>query len=170
MIIVPWLSLLFVKKEELKRFMPGALVAVITSYLILDMGVTLKWWAVRENIYPLNELFPIGFGFFLATTIWILKYTYGKIWLYTATQALLGVVLIFLVQPWFSNRGIWVRINVTNFLAYLPVVPHFLSIYLYQMWQEDALVPVVKKIFSTKPQPAATKPFFINENYDDNNK
>ncbi len=73
-------------------------------------------------------------------------------------------VFILLVQPWLSHQGIWVRINVTNFLAYLPAIVQFLLIYLYQMWQEDALVPAIKEYFSPKLQPAATKPHFkIND-------
>lgn len=165
MVIVPWLSLLFVKKEELKRFMPAALFAAITTILIIDMGVALKWWTIQESIYPLNEVLPITFGSFLAFDIWILKYTYGRFWLYNVVQALLGGVFIFLVQPWLSNRGIWVRINVTNFLAYLPAIPQWIAIYFYQMWQEDELVPAAKRFFSPRLQPAAAKPI-LEDKYD----
>jgi len=35
------------------------------------------------------------------------------------------------------------------------------------MWQEDTLVPAIKKLFSPKLQPAATKPIFEDEDNTD---
>lgn len=160
--MIPWLSLLFIPKKDIKRYMPAALFTAVTNIIIVDMGVSWNWWIIRESIYPLNEVLPLAFAF-LAMEIWILKYTYGRFLLFTVTEVLLTFVFILLVQPWLSFRGIWVRINVTNFLAYLPAIPQFISIYLYQMWQEDALVPAIKKLFSPKLNPAATKPIFEDE-------
>jgi hypothetical protein len=148
--------------------MPAALFTAITTILIIDMGVRINWWIIRETIYPLYEVLPLSFGVFLAMDIWILKYTYGRFWLYTIVQVLLGFVFIFLVQPWLSLRGIWVRTNVTNFLAYLPAIPQFIFIYLYQMWQEDALVPAMKNLFSRNLQPAAAKPNLDDKDKNDN--
>jgi hypothetical protein len=158
MLLIPWFSLLFVEKKVIKRYMPAGLFAAITSLLIIDMGVVLNWWTIRENIYPLKEALPLTFGFFLAAEIWIFKYTYKSFWIYSFTQLFLGTIFIFELQPWLSLRGIWVRINATNFLAFLPVIPHFVSIYLFQMWQEDALAPAIKNLFMRNLQPAARKP------------
>ncbi len=149
--------------------MPAALFTAVTNIIIVDMGVSWNWWTIRESIYPLNEVLPLAFAF-LAMEIWILKYTYGRFLLFTVTEVLLTFVFILLVQPWLSFRGIWVRINVTNFLAYLPAIPQFILIYLYQMWQEDALVPAIKKLFSPKLQTAATKPIFEDEDNNDNSR
>ena len=164
--IIPWFSLLFIPKKDIKRYMPAALFTAITNIIIVDMGVSWNWWTIRESIYPLNEVLPLAFAF-LAMELWILKYTYGRFLLFTVTEVLLTFVFILLVQPWLSFLGIWVRINVTNFLAYLPAIPQFILIYLYQMWQEDTLVPAIKKLFSPKLQPAATKPIFEDEDNTD---
>ena len=160
MLIIPWLSLLFLKREVIRRYMPAALFVALSTILIIDMGVGLKWWTINENIYPLNEVLPYSIGFFLVVNIWILKYTYGRFWLYTVTQLLLGFVFILLIQPWLSQRGIWIRLNATNFLAFLPVIPHFISVYLYQMWQEGEPIFVIRRFHSAVAAPAANKPFF----------
>jgi thiol:disulfide interchange protein len=141
--------------------MPAALFTAVTNIIIVDMGVSWTWWTIKESIYPLNEILPLAFAF-LAIEIWILKYTYGNFILFVITEVLLSFVFILLVQPWLNQRGIWVRINVTNFLAYLPAIIQFILIYLYQMWQEDALVPAMKNFFSPKLQSAATKPLLKN--------
>ncbi|MEQ8175822.1 MAG: hypothetical protein ABRQ26_12215 [Syntrophomonadaceae bacterium] len=162
MIIVPWLSLFFLRKEDLKRFVPAGLIAIISTILILDMGVALNWWIVKENVFPLNEILPLTFGFFFAADIWILKYTYGRFWMYTLVQISLGFVFVFFVQPWFSLRGIWIRVNATNFLAFLPVIPNFLVIYLFQMWYENELDLSFKKIILPVLGPFSNKPHFKN--------
>ncbi|MGE5398649.1 MAG: hypothetical protein ACM3MK_14075 [Chitinophagales bacterium] len=161
-LIIPLFSLMFLPKKDIKRYMPAALFTAITNIIIVDMGVSWAWWTIRESIYPLNEILPLAFAF-LIIEMWILKYTYGKFILFTVTEALLSGVFVLLVQPWLSHRGIWVRINVTNFLAYLPAIIQFILIYLYQMWQEDALAPAMKKLFSPKLQLAATKPLLRND-------
>ncbi len=77
LLIVPWLSLLFLPLKDIRRFMPAALFTALTNIIIVDMGVSWSWWTVKENIYPLNEILPLAFAFLVAE-IWILKYTYGK--------------------------------------------------------------------------------------------
>lgn len=161
LLIIPVGSLIFVPEKDIRRFMPAALFTALTNIMIVDMGVSWNWWTIQESIYPLNQILPLAFGF-LATEIWILKYTYGKFWLFLVVEVLLTFVFILLVQHWLSHLGIWVRINVTNFLAYVPAVPQFLAIYLYQMWQEDDLS--LEKILSPKVSPLANKPFFKNKN------
>jgi len=143
--------------------MPAALFTALTNIIIVDMGVSWNWWVIRESIYPLNEILPLAFAF-LAAEIWILKYTYGKLWMFLFVEVLLTFVFILLVQPWLSYLGIWVRINVTNFLAYLPAIPQFIAIYLYQMWQEEDLAFNVRKIFSPVIGPLANKPFLQDKN------
>lgn len=156
MLIIPLASLIFLPPKDIRRFMPAALFTALTYIMIVDMGVSWNWWTIRESIYPLNEILPLAFAF-LAIEIWILKYTYGKWWLFVAVEVVLTFGFILIVQPWLSNLGIWVRINVTNFLAYLPAIPQFIAIYLYQMWQEGDLT--FGKVFSPVVGPLANKPF-----------
>jgi hypothetical protein len=47
---------------------------------------------------------------------------------------------------------------------------HAVLLFGYQLWQEDALVPAVKKLFSAKLQPAAAKPAFEDEEGNNNNR
>ena len=136
-LLLPWLTIFFMKKEEIKRFMPAALFTIIISLLIFDIGITLKMWVVKDNIYPLNEIVPLEFGLLPVTTLWFLKFFYRRFWLYCIVQLVFSIGFAYILQPWLSTRGIWVRVNATSFLALLPAIPHFISIYLYQMWQED---------------------------------
>ncbi|MFX4261837.1 hypothetical protein ACOBQJ_06520 [Pelotomaculum propionicicum] len=155
------------KKDEIKRFMPVALFTSITSMIIVEVGATFKLWALHETVSPLSHTFTYHLGLAPVATLWLYKFTFEKFWRYVAVEVLynLGFVLIFI--PWLALRGIRENIGATSLTLFLIVTVHGLLLYVYQMWQEDALVPAVKKLFSPKFQPAAAKPSFKDE--DDKN-
>lgn len=161
MLIVPWLTLFFMPKEDLKRWMPAALFVMATSTIIVDTGVTWRVWETRENIYPLNEMISFIYGALPIGSMWILKFTYGRFWLYAAVQIAGSLVLILLVQPLLHRRGIFVYLN-ENTLAgigpFTTTVVHLISVYIYQMWQEGIFARSEIKSFSPILQPAAAKP------------
>lgn len=139
--------------------MPATLYAMFTTTLIIDAGVAAKWWVIRETIYPFNEVLPLQLGLLLVGNLWILKFTYGRFWLYAGVELILSIGFAYQLQPFLSNRGIWVWINVNGFLALLPAIPQFITVYLYQMWQEGVFVRPERTSFSANLQPApAAKP------------
>lgn len=167
-LVVPWLTLFFMKKEEIKRWMPVALYVMVTNFIIADVGFTLQMWEVGENIFPLHDILPTALGVLPIATMWLLKFTYGRFWLYALIELILSVVFAYIVQPWYSSRGIWVFINATPLKAFFPAIPHFISVYLYQMWQEGIFTHYdEKKFFSSSLQPATAKPLPKEQNKPD---
>ncbi len=156
------------RKEDIKRYMPVALFTVITSLLIFEVGGTLNLWVVRETVFPLSYSLPFVFGFLPVVAIWVFKFTYERFGLYVITNLVLDLDFNFLVMPLVVSRGILELINFTYLKGFFVVTLHAFLIYGYQLWQEDALVPAVKKLFSTKLEPAATKPIFEDEDDEDN--
>ena len=164
LMLLPWLTLFLMKKNDLKRFMPVALLGAITSIIFMEAGSTLKLWAIRETIFPLSQILPHHLGVAPVVTIWLFKFAYGKFWRYIAVDAVLNLVFAFVFIPWLAARGIWANINGTYLSLYIIVTIDGIYLYIYQMWQENALVPAVKNLFSRKFQPAAPKPIFKDEN------
>lgn len=56
MLILPWLTIFFMKIEHIKRYRPAALFTIVTSLIIAEVGIGLKMWEVKDNIYPLNDI------------------------------------------------------------------------------------------------------------------
>lgn len=166
MLILPWLTLFFLKKEELKRYMPVALFATVTTAMVVESGITLKLWSIRETVYPLNQMPAYVYGVVPVVTMWIFKYTYGRFWRYWVVNAIFDVIFSYVFLAWLVSRGIFEYVN-SFFVLWTTSLPHGISLYLYQMWQEDALVPAVKEFFLLKPQPAATKPFIKDKDKED---
>lgn len=168
MMLLPWLTLFLMKRDDLKRFMPVGLLGAITSMIAAEAGISLKLWAIRETIFPLSLILPHRLGLAPVVTIWLFKFAYGKFWRYIAVDAILNLVYTFIFAPWLATRGIWANINGTYLSIYLIVTIDGLLLYIYQMWHENALVPAVKKPFSRKLQPAVSKPTFEDENNKNN--
>lgn len=161
MLILPWLTLFFMPKEDIKKWMPAALFVMVSSTLIIDGGVGLKLFEIRENIYPFNEMISYIYGALPIGSMWILKYTYGRLWLYTAIQLVGSFILMFLVQPWLHRRGILVWLDETDLGgmgAFITTLVHLISVYGYQVWQDSAFVQTERIATASFLQPAAAKP------------
>ncbi|NPV91295.1 MAG: hypothetical protein HPY50_11055 [Firmicutes bacterium] len=157
MIALPWFTLFFMKKEDIKRFMPAALFTVVSSTIIYESSITFNMWSTRETAYPLNQMLPSIYGLFPVLTIWILKFTYDRFWLYLATNAALDIFWAYILIPWFVTAGILGFLKSRTFVFILSVC-HAVLIYGYQLWQKDALLPAPKGLLSLKIRPAETKP------------
>ncbi|QDR80312.1 hypothetical protein [Sporomusa termitida] len=156
--IVPWLSLFFMKKNEIKHWMPVATFAVVLTTIIGDIGIRLGFWATRESIYPFAQMLPYAFGIMPVLTIWVFKFTYERFWLYMVTNTILDIGFnFFLLNYFLSSRGI-IDINISPFLSLPITLMHAVVIYGYQRWQDDVLLST-RNVAEYKCQPAAAKPF-----------
>lgn len=100
-LIVPWLTLIFMKKEDIKRFIPASILAVFLSIIVCDIGVGKGYWHFRETTYPLALLSTYVYGLFPIVSIWILKYTYERFWLYFVAE-----VVVKSYSPIYSCLGL----------------------------------------------------------------
>jgi len=98
MLVPPWLTLFFMKRQEIKRWIPAALFVMVTNTIIVEVGVTWHIWETHENAYPLSEMISYIYGVLPVGAMWILKYTYGRFWLYAAVQLAGSLVLVLVVQ------------------------------------------------------------------------
>jgi hypothetical protein len=160
MLILPWFTLLFLKKEEIKYYMPVGIFAGFTSAIISEVGVTLGFWVNQETIYPLSQIMPFDIGLNVVLTIWVFKYTYRRFWVYLIVNTILDIGFsFFLFNQIFSSRGILYLVGISPFQSLLITLTHALLLYGYQIWQEDALLVHEKSCsFSANLHPAATKP------------
>lgn len=159
MLVVPWLSLFFMKKEDLKRYMPVGVLAVATSVIIGDVGSRLGFWIVRETAYPLYHIMPFNIGLNLALTMWVFKFSYHQFWLYMVTNAILDLSFnFFLFQVVLSSQGIFNLVNISPFQSFLITTAHALLLYGYQKWQEGIFMRSVSPASSQYLQPALAKP------------
>lgn len=146
-LILPWLTLFFLPREDIKRYMPVGFLSTILCIIVIETGIASGWWAIRETTYPLAVMPTYVYGFFPVMPMWLLKYTYGRFGLYLVVDTILNTVFAFAILPWFASRGI------VEFDAG-PIVFIFKSViaiimYSYQMWQEGIFVHSKRTSFSS---------------------
>ncbi|MEN6389060.1 MAG: hypothetical protein ABFD04_01495 [Syntrophomonas sp.] len=137
LLILPWFSLFFLKRDEIRRFMPLALFTMVVTSIVQEAGISLNLWQVRATTYPLNQTMSYIYGLAPVVSIWIFKYTYGRFWRYMAVDALFNLGFAFIFTPWLASRGIK-DFNTSRWTLFLIVTVLSLLLYLYQMWQENA--------------------------------
>ena len=145
------------KKEEIKRWMPVSMFALVLTTMIHDVGTTLGFWATRESIFPFYEMFPYYYGTMPVLTIWVFKFTYGHFGKYFITNTILDIGFnFFLLNYFLPSRGVF-EFSISPFLSLPITLMHAVVIYGYQMWQDDVLLGT-KHIINNNIQPAAAKP------------
>jgi len=150
-LIVPWFSLIFMSKEEIRRFMPLALFTMVVTSITIEAGITLNLWSIRETTYPLNHTLSYVYGLAPVVAMWIFKFTYNRFWIYAAADTVFNLGFGFLFTPWLANREIK-DLYTSRFNVFLIVTGLAVLLYLYQMWQENAWAD--RKVSSYNLQPA----------------
>lgn len=157
-IIAPWLTIFFLKKEDVKRYMPVALFGALITTVVAELALALNWWIVKDAIFPLPHLAPFTYGGFLVGIIWIFKYTYRRFLLFMLANTVINYVLSIHVMNWLQSRGILELVNTNGYRLLIMNIAIAAVLYGYQLWQEEVLVPAARTATSSRLQPAAAKP------------
>jgi hypothetical protein len=138
--ILPWLPMFFMKKEIIKRFISTALLSVVMSLLIVQIGEVLEWWVFKEYAYPLRSpsyvysLNPI-------ITILIFRFTYGRFWLYLVVDVIANLGFAYPYIGYFLTiRGIVQYLKFGAIHVVIITTAMGVVLYWYQMWQEGIFV------------------------------
>lgn len=161
MLILPWLTLFFMPKENIKRWMPVALFSALASVLAVEVGESLGWFAYGEAAFPLRTPSYIIFGLNIITTIWLFNFLYGRFGRYIAIDTVLNFIFIYGFHVYFlGSRGLFHEVGLTPLLNTLIVIFVGFLAYGYQMWQAEIFAPSESKVasYSSNLQPSAAKP------------
>jgi hypothetical protein len=159
MLVLPWLTLTFMKKEDIKRFMPAALFSALTSVFVVELGEALGWFIYGTAAYPLRTGSYIIFGLNPVTTIWLFYFIYGRFWTYLVIDTVLNLGFIYLLHVYFlGSRGLFQEVGITPLLNAFITTTVGIIVYGYQMWQEGIFVRPEKAGVRANLQPVAAKP------------
>ncbi len=158
--LVPWLTLVFMKREEIKRYMPVTILAALVATIIHDVGINYGFWEVLTPSPPLYQMLPYYYGLLPLMAMWIFKFTNGRIWRYIVANLAFDVFFAYyFLGVWLPAQGLFRLTGITSFQVLLINVVHFSVLYVYQKWQEGELLPVRETSFNKDLNPVAAKPF-----------
>ncbi|MGX6445103.1 hypothetical protein ACWM35_17965 [Neobacillus sp. K501] len=129
-ILIPWLSLLFLGRRNIKRYSLAGVFIVAFEILNHMYGHKRKWWKFydkRKSFFK-DEL-PFSVGPYMPLSMWILKFSYGNFKLFTLLNVIADGLFAFLfidILEKFKIVGLN-RLNHFQFFIYL----HYKAYLLY---------------------------------------
>ncbi len=135
----PWLTLFFMKKDAIKRYMPVTVFTALMATITSEMAYTYSWWKYTDVIVPWGYITNPSFvyGLFSVLTIWIFYLTSRKFWLYLSVNILFNAFQWFFLIRWtFVAWGIVEQGNLSPFQCFLLGTVQSVIIYGYHKWQD----------------------------------
>ncbi|MDQ1002841.1 hypothetical protein QFZ28_003241 [Neobacillus niacini] len=93
MLIIPWLTVPFIRKQSFFRFLPVASFTSLFLTVFSAMANKKKWWITKRPLFsgiPVD--FPYILGPYFVGTLWVFKQTYGNLPKYLLTNIVLGII------------------------------------------------------------------------------
>jgi len=142
-LILPWISLFAIKKSMVKRFMPVSILSALVVTIFYEIAYVYNWWTIKIKIVSWGNITNVSFvyGLFLVGTLWIFRFTYGKLWLYFTANVIIDSVYIYLINDPLERTGLFTLVNVTKWQLVLLMSGVSLLLYAYQRWQETIFQP-----------------------------
>ena len=107
MMILPWFSIPLLGQRTIKRFLPAT---ILISCVVKINNITAKkrnWWQFYTSIHPkISGDIPFILGPYFLASLWILKLTYGKLILFTITNAIGHILFAFPGMKLLKRLGI----------------------------------------------------------------
>lgn len=138
MLIVPWLTLFFMKKEGIKRYMPIAIFSALMVTITYEIAFRYKWWIILESIVPWGYVTNVSYayGAFFIGTMWIFYFTFKKFWLYLITNIIVDGIDAFFITSLIEGRKIIHYVNISKLNIFILMVAQSFILYAYQVWHE----------------------------------
>lgn len=129
-ILIPWLSLLFLGRRNIKRYSLAGVFIVAFEILNHMYGHKRNWWKFydKKKSFLKDEL-PFSVGPYMPLSMWILKFSYGNFKLFTLLNVIADGLFAFLfidILKKFKIIGLN-RLNHFQFFIYL----HYKAYLLY---------------------------------------
>lgn len=129
-ILLPWLSVLFLGNRTFKRYSLSSLLITVFEIMNHLYLHNKKWWKFydKPRSFTKDEL-PFDIGPYMPMSLWILKYSYGNLKKYALINAIANGLFAFMGMPILKRMKIISlnRINYLQFFAYL----HYKAYILY---------------------------------------
>lgn len=123
-VAIPWLSLLFINKRDLKRFSLASFIIGVVESLYHVYGHNRNWWKFydKPKSFMRDEL-PFDIGPYIPLSIWILKYSYGNFKKFALLNAVVNALFSFLFIPFLKKMKI-IRLHRLNHFQFFLYIHH----------------------------------------------
>ncbi|SDE29564.1 hypothetical protein [Sporomusa acidovorans] len=138
MLIIPWFTLPFMKKDSIKRFSPAIILTALIVTITHEIAHAFRWWIALDSIVPWGYITNISYsyGLFLVGTYWVFHFTYRRFWLYMLLNTAIGGLWVFPILHFLERMKIFQYVNINEWFLWLINIIIALIIYSYQVWHD----------------------------------
>jgi hypothetical protein len=104
LVILPWFSVPLLGKQTLRKFGLSAIFFCTLTKALDYFGEKKRWWRFYKGIPPFRSMNFFNLGPYFVTSLWVLRWTYGKFPLYLLANSLLHILFIFCGGIKWMNR------------------------------------------------------------------
>lgn len=142
MTILPWFTAPFIGGKTIKRFLPGAIFMAIYVTLEGAFATKRRWWWFPTDAKPnvVGEM-PLILGPFFIGSLWILKYTYKRFFLYIFVNLLVDSFFTYIMLGWLKKIGYVSLFRINKIQLSLIFMIKTLVLYGFQKFYDDYMVP-----------------------------
>jgi hypothetical protein len=95
MLIIPWLSIPFLGRGSIRKYLQTSIFITVFTKLLDLYGEKNRWWRFYKGIHLFDSMDFLNLGPFFASSLWMLKLTYGKFFTYLISNTILHIVFIY---------------------------------------------------------------------------
>ncbi|WP_188694501.1 hypothetical protein [Pullulanibacillus camelliae] len=132
LLILPWLSIPLLGKPAFKKYLPSALFICTFTKAIDIFGENNKWWKFYKGLPPLNSMNFFNFGPYLITSLWILKLTYRKFFIYMLSNTTLHILFTYFGLKYVKRFKIFSLVELTKFQYLIIDIIRAVLLYSFQ--------------------------------------
>lgn len=123
-IIIPWLSLIFIGKGYIRRYSLASFMVSLFEIINHIYGHKRKWWKFydKRKSFIRDEL-PFDIGPYIPISIWILKFSYGNFKKFVLLNAFVNALFTFLFIPFLKKIKI-VRLNRLSYFQFFIYIQY----------------------------------------------
>lgn len=131
---LPWISILFMPKDSLRKFSPTTLLASLLVAGMCILAVPYKWWVVNGGLKAkiVNDISFI-LGPFCVGTLWIFHFTFGKFKRYFLVNVIMDSFFSYLLCKFYQRLKLFRLVNFTPKHIFLSFMSYSLIIYGFQL-------------------------------------
>ncbi|WP_027725658.1 hypothetical protein [Tuberibacillus calidus] len=139
LMILPWLSAPLLGKHTFRKFGLSAIFICTLTKAIHLFGEKMQWWRFYKGIPPFRSMNFFNLGPYFVTSLWVLRWTFGKLPLYLLTNCLLQIAFIFGGGvEWATRWKVFKLVRISKWQYFFIDLCRALSLYGFQYHVERA--------------------------------
>lgn len=132
--MLSWLTVYFIPRKTMKRYIPASTMSALLVMTTVFIGTHFNAWEVKGGAKTrILNILSVILGPFSVGTIWILRLTFGKFWLYMLINFVQNLIYAFPILNFLDKINFIKYVKFTRIHHMIASMTFSLIVYGYQL-------------------------------------